>query len=247
MPISYQTQGPVGIFVIDNGKVNVLNNEMHKQLYHHLVEFLHDDSIKVGVITGAEGKCFCAGDDLNEGDSLNPQKPWSARVMTMSRNKPMVSAVNGWCLGQGFIYSMLLSDIRIAGAGAHFGLPEISYGMGGASGCVRLTTRIPQVAANWLALTGEKINAQRALEFHLVNEVVEDDKTLARALEVAEMIAQHPLAGLQTEMECLERAAQLGPIEAMQYTAQLYEQQLRRVAMQPDAMSGIEHIKSKKS
>ena len=60
MTITYEKQGHIGIFTIDNGKVNVLTFAMHKQLYSHLNDFLNDDNIKVGILKGSEGKCFSA-------------------------------------------------------------------------------------------------------------------------------------------------------------------------------------------
>jgi len=68
MTIFYEKQGNIGIFTIDNGKVNAITFDMHAQMYSHLNNFLNDDEIKVGILKGSEGKCFSAGDDLNEGD-----------------------------------------------------------------------------------------------------------------------------------------------------------------------------------
>lgn len=251
MPVNYHTEGEVGIFTIDNGKVNVFTEEMHGELLNHLFHFLRDDSIKVGLLTGSEGKSFSAGDDLNDGDSyeaFGAEGSRSAKVMTMTRNKPIVAAINGWCLGQGFVYMSHLTDIRIAGEGARFGLPEIAYGMGGASGALRLSRHIPRTAANWIALTGEKITAEKAMQYQLINEVVSDEKVFSRALEVANMIAANPLIALQTEMDCINRCADMGKLEAMEYTMQQYERQLMLyLQSDPDAMSGIEHVNAKKS
>ena len=69
MPITYEVENEIGFFTIDNGKVNAITQEMHEQLFKHLKDFLDDNSIKVGILSGSEGKCFSAGDDLNEGDS----------------------------------------------------------------------------------------------------------------------------------------------------------------------------------
>jgi len=250
MTIHYQVEGEIGVFSIDNGKVNVFNEEMHGQLLHHLHHFLRDDGVKVGVITGSDGKCFSAGDDLNDGDSyeaFGPEGSRSAKVMAMARNKPIVAAVNGWCLGQGFVYLSHLTDIRIAGEGARFGLPEIAYGMGGASGALRLSRHIPRTAANWIALTGEKITADKALSYQLVNEVVDDAQVLSRAMEVAAMISAHPLIALQTEMDCIVRCPEMGRLEAMDYTLEQYERQLKiYMNSEADAKSGIDHVTANK-
>ena len=82
---------------------------------------------------------------------------------------------------------------------------RIAYAMAGASGTARLSLQIPRIWANWIALTGEKITADQALQYQLINEVVPDDKVFGRALEIANMIASHPLIAIQTEMECLQK------------------------------------------
>jgi enoyl-CoA hydratase/carnithine racemase len=244
MTITYEKKGHIGIFTIDNGKVNALTFAMHDQLYSHLDEFLNDSTIKVGILKGSEGKCFCAGDDLNEGDVYpEGQEDTTKKILTLPRNKPIIAAVNSWCLGEGFVYLMMLTDIRVAGTGARFGLPEIAYAMAGASGATRLPLHIPRVSANWIALTGEKITADQALHYQLINEVVPDDEVFNRALEIAHMIASHPLIAIQTEMECLKKCPEMTSEEAISLTRKLYDRQFRLYHQEPDAKSGIEHIK----
>ena len=245
MTIAYEKQGHIGIFTIDNGKVNALTFAMHEQLYSHLDQFLNDSTIKVGILKGSEGKCFSAGDDLNEGDEYPEGEDTSQKILSLPRNKPIIAAVNSWCLGEGFIYLMLLTDIRVAGSGARFGLPEIAYAMAGASGSSRLSLHIPRVWANWIALTGEKITADQALQYQLINEVVPDDKVFERALEIANMIASHPLIAIQTEMECLQKCPEMTLKEAISLTRKLYDHQLEVYHQEPDAKSGIDHIKGK--
>ena len=243
MPITYEIKDQIGIFTIDNGKVNALTFDMHEQLYSYLGQFLNDSTIKVGILKGSEGKCFSAGDDLNEGDAYPEGEDTTQKILLLPRNKPIIAAVNSWCIGTGFVYLTLLTDIRVAGSGARFGLPEIAYAMAGASGTSRLSLHIPRVWANWIALTGEKITADQALQYHLINEVVPDDKVFDRALEIANMIASHPLIAIQTEMECLKKCPEMTSEEAITLTRKLYDRQLHLYHQEPDAKSGIEHIK----
>jgi enoyl-CoA hydratase/carnithine racemase len=245
MTITYEKQGHIGVFTIDNGKVNALTFAMHEQLYSHLNQFLNDDNIKVGILKGSEGKCFSAGDDLNEGDAYPEGEDITQKIFSLPRNKPIIGAINSWCIGEGLIYVALLTDIRVAGKGARFGLPEIAYAMAGASGTARLSLQIPRIWANWIALTGEKITADQALQYQLINEVVPDDKVFGRALEIANMITSHPLIAIQTEMECLQKCPEMTLKEAISLTRKLYDHQLAIYHQDPDAMAGIDHIKSK--
>ena len=244
MPINYEVKNEIGIFTIDNGKVNAITHEMHQELYLNLKDFLSDDSVKVAILSGSKGKCFSAGDDLNEGDGYQDEgEDISDKIALLPRNKPIIGAVQSWCIGTGLIYLTLLTDICIAGRNARFGLPEIAYAMAGATGNMRLSRNIPRVLANWLALTGEKITSEKALEFHLINEVVDDDLVYSRATEVAKMIASHPLIGIQTEMECINQCSEMSLMESRAFTRKLYDKQLRIYHQDPDSQSGIEHIK----
>ena len=244
MPINYEVKNEIGIFTIDNGKVNAITHEMHEELYLHLKDFLSDDSVKVAILSGSKGKCFSAGDDLNEGDGYQDKdEDISDKIVLLPRNKPIIGAVHSWCIGTGLIYLTLLTDICIAGRTARFGLPEIAYAMAGATGNMRLSRNIPRVLANWLALTGEKITSEKALEFHLINEVVKDDLVFSRAIEVAEMIASHPLIGIQTEMECINQCSEMSLKESRAFTRKIYDKQLEIYHQDPDSQSGIEHIK----
>ncbi len=227
MGITYQVEGEVGVFTIDNGRLNVFTMAMHEELHRHYLKFLHDDTVKVGVIVGA-GDNFCAGDDLNESDTeiksrTNPR--WDEMTMTHRRTKPMIAAVNGWCLGQGMMYMMLLTDIRIAGVDARFGFPEIAYGMGGAGGATRLGVQLAPVHAAYLALTGEKISADYACKVNMINEVIVNEAVVARAMEIASTIAQHPLIAVQTELDSLHRGTELSRQDSLSYTLGQYMSQ----------------------
>ncbi len=251
MPIRYEKAEKIATIIIDNPPLNVLNPQLHRELYEVLSEFLADDGISVGVFTGAGTRAFSAGDDIKSERISRTQSEivrrhmsprthsealeypgWEAEVMQLGlrRLKPMVGAVNGYALGQGMAYLFHLTDIRIASTTASFGLPEIGYGMGGAGGAVRLMRHLPPVTAMWLTLTGERIDAATALSQHLVNEVVEPECLAARAQEVAAKIARHPPLALRTEMEASYCSQDMTREQALAYSTHLYR--LQRVALE---------------
>lgn len=224
MPMQYSPADGIGVFTFDNGRLNLGNMELWKQFYHHLLEFEQDDEVTVGVITGL-GENFCAGDDLKEIRTeawAQTATRWDRLLWSRRRVKPMVAAANGYALGGGFLALTLMADIRIAGESLQTGAPEIAYGMGGISGATRLGLNIAPVDAAYLALTGEKIGAQQAVMMRLVNEVVPDEQTLARAMQVATQIARHPRQAVQTELDCLHRGMELSRADAMHYADQQY-------------------------
>lgn len=249
MPIRYSKADKIATIVIDNPPLNVFNPELHRDLHDILKDFLADDSVSVGILTGAGTRAFSAGDDIKTERTSRTQAEivrrhmshrtagealeypgWEAEVMRLGINrfKPIIGAVNGYALGQGLVFLLHLTDIRIASTTASFGLPEIAYGMAGAGGSIRLLSQIPPVAAMWLALTGLRIDAATALGHHLVNEVVEPELLQARAQEIAAKIARHPLLALRTEMEAIYRSQDMTREQAMAFSSNLFR--LQRVA-----------------
>jgi len=165
-----------------------------------LEEAEHDPEVRAIVLTGA-GVSFCAGADLKalaRGESLNPPgtESWGfAGVVTHPISKPVIAAVNGTAFGGG-TELVLASDLAVAADTATFGLPEVRRGLtAAAGGLVRLPEQLPRKVAMQLILTGQPIDADTALRWGLVNEVVPADRLLETALALAHQIASNaPLA-----------------------------------------------------
>jgi enoyl-CoA hydratase/carnithine racemase len=245
LPLHYEIRGEIAYFTIDNGKVNAFTPRMHKEFYEHLRAFEIDAQARVGILAGSAGKPFSAGDDLkhrprgkrppreeleaylflHQGETEPSRPGWDIDVLLHRRTKPIIAAIDGYCLGKGLIYVLQHTDIRIASESATFGLPEIAYGMAGASGSTRLAQQIPLTAAAWLALTGEFIDAAEALRVHLVNKVVPRDALMREAERVAGLITRHPAVAVRVEMEALENGLELDRAQAVRHTQNLYRLQ----------------------
>ncbi|MEN3318988.1 MAG: enoyl-CoA hydratase [Mycobacterium sp.] len=199
-------------------KRNAFNIEMLEDLGRAYERLERDDGLRAGVLF-AHGDNFTAGLDLAQvgprlmagsldwpDDARNPWRndgrPWT---------KPVVAAVQGWCLTLG-IELLLAADVRIASADARFAQLEVQRGIypfGGA------TTRLPREAGwgnamRWL-LTGDEFDAAEALRIGLVQEVVAPGDHLDRAVELAERIATRsaPLA-VRTTLAAAQRANREG-------------------------------------
>jgi enoyl-CoA hydratase/carnithine racemase len=120
------------------------------------------------------------------------------------------------------IYLMLHSDIRVAGEGAKFGIPELNFGAAGVSGTTRLARHIPYTAAAWLAIAGEFIDAEEARRVDLINQVVPDANVLARAEAIAEKIIRHPPSAVRVEMEALQLGMDMDRFDAVHHGQNLY-------------------------
>jgi enoyl-CoA hydratase len=199
-------------------KRNAFNIEMLEDLGLAYERLERDDGLRAGVLF-AHGDNFTAGLDLAQvgprlmagsldwpDDARNPWRndgrPWT---------KPVVAAVQGWCLTLG-IELLLAADVRIASADARFAQLEVQRGIypfGGA------TTRLPREAGwgnamRWL-LTGDEFDATEALRMGLVQEVTDPGEQLGRAAELAERIATRsaPLA-VRTTLAAAQRARREG-------------------------------------
>jgi enoyl-CoA hydratase len=157
-----------------------------------------DPDIRVCVLTGAGG-AFCAGADLKAMNSTHPGDSFRSGEMDLSviepllkgrrLTKPLIAAVEGPAIAGG-TEILQATDIRVAGESAKFGISEARWGLfplGGSA--VRLTRQIPYTVAADLLLTGRHITAAEALSIGLIGHVVPDGEALAKALEIAEMIA----------------------------------------------------------
>lgn len=241
MPIHYDIDGSVARFTIDNGRLNIMTGEMYEQLFVALSRFIADENLKVGIICGSDAGNFCAGDDIKSSPRPSHSVPrWPTAVSTLRRDKPIIAAADGWSLGAGFHLLLVLSDIRVATPEARFGFPEISYGMGGAGGASRLGRQLPHAIAMQMLMTGEYLSAEQALKHSLVNEIITRDELQARANELAEKVAEHPLLAIQTEMNAYYAGNDLSPVEAVHHAASLYRFQRKLHEMERGGPADVE-------
>jgi enoyl-CoA hydratase/carnithine racemase len=170
-----------------------------------------DDDVWVVVLTGTGDRAFSAGMDLKafmsgqSGEILSPEHGF-ANIARRNFPKPIIAAVNGVALAGG-CEIVLACDLVVAADHASFGLPEVTRGLVAAGGgLIRLHERIPYTIALELALTGESISAQRALELGLVNRVVPLGDLLPAAMELAEKICGNAPLAVRASKELVRRS-----------------------------------------
>jgi enoyl-CoA hydratase len=187
---------------------NALSRAMLAQTATTLIEAQASEDVRVVVLTGDE-TAFSAGADIKEmpNDGI-PMWGLADRLRawkTIERfPKPLIAAVNGFALGGGCELTALC-DIVIAGDTARFGLPEVKIGaFPGDGGTQRIPRLIGKSRAMWMMMTGEFIDAATARDWGLAAEVVPATRTVGRALEIAQQIAQmSPLAVSMIKEEVL--------------------------------------------
>lgn len=199
-------------------KLNALNAAVRRGFLEALAELRADDAVRVVIVTGAGDKAFVAGADIGEFegrtglDQFRVMKGFGIVEAADSFPKPVIAAINGYCLGGGCELAMGC-DIRIASDKAKLGQPEVNLGiLPGAGGTQRLPRLVGMGTALKLLYTGEIIDAREALRIGLVDEVVAHDQLMDRARELAGTIAQKSPAALQLIKEAA-RAAWRQPLE----------------------------------
>ncbi|MFD6059497.1 crotonase/enoyl-CoA hydratase family protein [Rhodococcus wratislaviensis] len=200
-PVLFRKKGTVGVITINRPEaLNAVNAEVSSAIGNALSELATDPDLRAGIITGS-GRAFCAGADLKAvatGQSfLAPDHPeWGfAGLVQHYIDKPLIAAVNGFALGGG-TEIVLACDLAVLSAEASLGLPEVTRGLiAGAGGLLRLPEQIPPKIAAAAALTGEPIAPDTALQWGLVNSVVDPEQVLPEALRIAQQIVTNaPLA-----------------------------------------------------
>ncbi|UCF19364.1 MAG: enoyl-CoA hydratase/isomerase family protein [Gemmatimonadota bacterium] len=200
-------------------KLNALSPEVRVGLAVALEELRRDDDVRVAIITGAGDKAFIAGADIAEFKGKSGVQGYryiqTGDIYSAVERfpKPVIAMINGFCLGGGCELA-LACDIRIAGEKAKLGQPETNLGLiPGGGGTQRLPRLVGQGRAMRLIYTGEIIDAAKALEIGLVDEVVPQGELGQRTLELAGMIAQKSPAALQAAKESVRAAWQM-PLDA---------------------------------
>ena len=177
-----------------------------------LTEAAENDDVRAIVVTGAGEKIFCAGMDLKAfaaGEDI--AKIGMGFAALRNCKKPLIAAVNGHALAGGFEVVMMC-DLVVSVDSARFGIPEVKRGLFAAGGGVRLPARIPLAIALEMGLTGDPIDAARAKELGLINQVVPAAELRDAALALAARVsANGPLAVQATKQLMLDEIGNGNP------------------------------------
>jgi enoyl-CoA hydratase len=194
-----------GIFTITINrpdKLNALNKTVMDELNAAVDEVYSNPEIKSAIITGSGPKAFVAGADISEFTGLTNEQ--GKELAKKGQNlffkiencpKPIIAAVNGFALGGGCELAMSC-HFRIASENAKFGQPEVNLGLiPGYGGTQRLTQLIGKGRSIEMLISANMIDANTALQYGLVNDVVKQEELLAKAKSILELInSKAPLA-----------------------------------------------------
>jgi len=225
--------------------VNAISAPMIDGLMRAL-DFLERSGFRAVVVTG-EGRGFCSGANLAEGLAEGATDVASSIAIRMDRGyhpllrrlrdfpSPIITAVNGAAVGIGLSIA-LMGDLVVAARSAYFQHSFVRIGLVPDGGSTWLLPRLIGLArARELSMLGEKLDADRALEWGLINRVCDDDKLIGEALTLAVRLAEGPSMALAAMRRMYWQSPQTG-----------YEQQLElerenqvQVGGSEDAIEGI--------
>jgi enoyl-CoA hydratase/carnithine racemase len=200
----YEQDGHVVTLTLNRPEqLNALSRPLETELHAALDQAEADDSVRTVVLTGA-GRAFSSGYDISSGEGGRRERvPTSAflrswwegsmrnpRMMMhiWELSKPVIAAVNGWCIGGGLWYA-LACDITIASDRAVFGQPEVRQV---SNSSVLFAALVGWKHAHRYTLTGDHFDAMEALRIGAINEVVPHEQLMDRAMALARRIALVP-------------------------------------------------------
>lgn len=212
--VLYEKRGPVAWITLNRPEVkNAIDIDTHELLCDIWADFRDDDDLRVAVLTGA-------GDSFTSGADLRTHAPeWQTEGPMVGRNrledgvsgitrgplsritKPIVAAIDGWCVGHG-VELVMACDLRIATDRAQFGTFEVRRGMHPADGgIVRLVNSCGVGFAMELLLTGDAVSATRAREAGMVNRVVAPEDLVAETEAVVASILRCDQMAIESAKE----------------------------------------------
>jgi len=213
--VRLEVRDGVGTIRLDRPKMNALDVRMQEEIREAAGEAAERDDIRAVVVYGGE-KVFAAGADIKEmadmsyPDMVDRSGRLQSAFSAVARiPKPVVAAVTGYALGGGCELA-LCADVRIAGAGAKLGQPEILLGViPGAGGTQRLARLVGPSRAKELIFTGRFVDADEALRIGLVDMVVPDDRVYDEALAWAGRFSGAAALALRAAKESVDRGLEV--------------------------------------
>ena len=243
---TYQLEGPVAWLTINRpDSRNALSEDVRAGLWDGIRRFNVDDAARVLVVTGSGDKAFCAGGDLKEMAQTSLEVPPPDFMPQFGRNidvpKPTIAAVNGVAYAGGFALAQFC-DLCVAADTARFAVTEVKVGRG-SPWATPLSWMLPSRIAMQILLTGDPVDARRAHELGLVNEVVPAAELHATTQLLAERIAANAPLSVMASKKTVHLTAELPLAAAYDEAERIWEPVYRSA----DAQEGPAAFRDKRT
>lgn len=244
--------GKVWVLEINNPPMNNLTPGVVEELDHGVENFIKDVSACALIITGAGDRTFIGGVAIEEIKKIKSAEHginltrMGQQLCSRIENseKPIIAAVNALCIGGG-TEILLACHIRVASEKAKFGQPEIAMGfMPGFGGTQRLPRLVGSSQARRLILLGETIDSQEAHRIGLVDFLVEKDKVLMTAMNIAQKIADKGPISVRMAQRAIREGSQMSLKEGLELELRLFGEICKTEDMKEGLQAFIEHRKA---
>lgn len=229
--VSWQKENGIAIITIDNPPLNVLNQQVQRELKVVVDEIKEDREVVSVLLTTAGDKAFMAGADIKEFPQMMDNPNMKEDVMFMhgvlndldNLPKPTIAVLDGLTFGGGLELA-LTCDIRIAEERTQLGFPEIKLGLfPGGAGTQRLPRLVGEAKAKELMFIGNPISSTDAAQLGLVNHVVENGTAFDKAMEMAKIIAERSLPALSLIKQAVDEGLEMELEKGIENEASLFE------------------------
>ncbi|MDA0768821.1 MAG: hypothetical protein BZY79_06670 [SAR202 cluster bacterium Casp-Chloro-G4] len=246
--VEFEIREKVGYITMNRPeKLNAIDVEMRRELWQALHEVNDNPDIWMAVITG-NGRAFSVGHDLasmsGRSDALYDPEISTEDLYVYQAEifKPLIAAVNGFCLAQGGGLA-LASDIRIASDQAQFGWPQAKRGIGSVSGPCMLAQKVPINLALEHLFTGDMISAERAYQIGMVNHVVPHEDLMDEVEKLIHKLKQNAPLPMRTIKEVAVRGQNMRLEDRVRLAGIVN----RRLQSTEDALEGIKAFQEKRT
>jgi crotonobetainyl-CoA hydratase len=244
--------GPVLEVVLDRPPANAIDAATSVSMGECFANFRDDAELRVAIVTGGGPKFFSAGWDLKEAaEGARPDSDYGiggfgGLQQLPGLNKPIIAAVNGIAVGGGFELA-LSADLIIAAEEARFALPEIRAGTLADAATIKLPRRIPYHVAMDMLITGRWMNTEEAMRWGLLKAIVPTSELMARARELAAIIAQGPPLVFAAIKEVVRETQTMSEMEAITWVATKKFPTVERLYTSEDQLEGARAFVEKRN
>jgi E-phenylitaconyl-CoA hydratase len=255
MALLFEVQDHIATLTFNRPEaMNAMDPDTYRELTQAWTEVRDNPEIWVAIVTGKGDRAFTAGADLKRRSGsaarANESDVWrfwqTQEDLLLNRGlevwKPVIAAVNGYCLGGGMTL-LFACDLRVAAEHATFGLSEVKRGiLPGNGGTQRALRQLPYPFAMELLLLGDSITAQDALRLGLVNKVVAREQLMPTALDYAQRLCANPPLAVRAIKELAVRSLSMHPSDGLRLEASV----ARTLSSTDDAREGREAFAAKR-
>ena len=229
--IEVRKEDNIGIITLNRPeKLNAWHKPMRDELVDALKNFENNQNIRAIILTGAGDRAFCAGQDLGEAKTFDPDRAeewieeWRVVYgLLISLSKPLVAALNGVAAGSGFQVA-LLTDIRIGHPGVKMGQPEINSGIASITGPWIMKEMLGRSRTIELALTGRMMDAEECYRIGLIHKLVPQEKLMSETISIARLLASKPPVAMRLTKQRFREVTEKGLEDVLEAAARIHRE-----------------------